>query len=64
MISVGIHYSKYDSVVEREDGSGLTIWVWLNDGGLATLFISFAELEQRAHQVFESQHAPQGMVLQ
>ena len=64
MLAPGVHCREYDSLVEREDGSGLVIWVWLNDGGLATLFISFAELEQRAHQVFESQHAPQGMVLQ
>jgi hypothetical protein len=63
MLASGIHCREYDSVVEREDGSGLTIWVWLTDGGLATLFISFAELEQRAHQVFESQHAPVGVRL-
>ena len=64
MLASGIHYREYDYVVEREDGSGLTIWVWLNDGGLATLFIPFAELEQRAQQVWESEHAPQGMLLQ
>jgi hypothetical protein len=63
MLAPGIHFREYDSAVEREDGSGLTIWVWLTDGALATLHIPFAELEQRAHQVSESQHAPIGVRL-
>jgi hypothetical protein len=53
MLSPGIGMECVRSVDEVEDGSGIMLWIDLNDGGTAALFLPWAEIERRAVLVMD-----------
>ena len=64
MLPLGTDFDELDSVVQREDSSGITVWFSCTDGSFATLFVPFDEVRARSIQVSESTRAPQGVRLQ
>jgi hypothetical protein len=64
VIPPGIEIVALHSALVSDDGENISLYLDLSDGSTASVYVSFADLRQRAHIIEEATQAPAGVALQ